>query len=160
MLDKHVFKNIVEYTNLIAFDFIIVNVEGEVLLLKRKNAPAQGFWFIPGGRIYKNERLNTAFDRILLSETGLNRNDCNTITHKGLYDHIYPDNYFNDERFNTHYIIYAMELKIKKNTWIQIDKQHSEFKYQEIKYILDNAAVHQFVKNYFVESPENKFAIW
>lgn len=41
------------------------------LLVKRKNAPAKGEWFLLGGRVLKNEKLEEAALRKLREETGL-----------------------------------------------------------------------------------------
>jgi colanic acid biosynthesis protein WcaH len=37
----------------------------------RGNDPARGTWFVPGGRIRKNEKIADAFERIIRTETGL-----------------------------------------------------------------------------------------
>ncbi len=46
---------------------LICNAEGKLLLLKRHS----GSWDIPGGRIQKNESIETALKREVFEETGL-----------------------------------------------------------------------------------------
>ncbi|MDO6805290.1 NUDIX domain-containing protein, partial [Wenyingzhuangia sp. 1_MG-2023] len=69
-LSPDCFKNIVENTPLISVDFVVRNISGEVLLGQRLNRPAKGFWFVPGGRIIKNETLADAFLRLTKAELG------------------------------------------------------------------------------------------
>jgi colanic acid biosynthesis protein WcaH len=56
MLDFALFKTIVEHTPLISIDLIVYNDESDVLLGKRVNPPAQNYYFVPRGRIYKERR--------------------------------------------------------------------------------------------------------
>ena len=59
------FHTVVRLAPLVFIDFIIRNARGEVLLGLRNNEPAQGFYFVPGGIVLKQERLHEAFARIL-----------------------------------------------------------------------------------------------
>ena len=70
-LDKTQFQQIVAAMPLISIDLIVRNELGQVLLGRRLNRPAQGFWFVPGGRVRKDERLNDAFWRLTEEELGI-----------------------------------------------------------------------------------------
>jgi colanic acid biosynthesis protein WcaH len=48
---------VIRLAPLIAIDLIIRSARDEVLLGLRKNEPAKGCYFVPGGMILKNERL-------------------------------------------------------------------------------------------------------
>ena len=50
---------------------MISNAAGEVLLIRRGQAPRQGQWNIPGGKLEWGERLREALQREILEETGL-----------------------------------------------------------------------------------------
>lgn len=65
------FATVVRSTPLISIDLIVENAQGEYLLGKRTNRPAQGFWFVPGGRVQKDETLADAFARLTQAELGL-----------------------------------------------------------------------------------------
>ena len=54
------FATVVRSTPLISIDLIVENAHGEFLLGKRLNRPAQGYWFVPGGRVQKDEPLRAA----------------------------------------------------------------------------------------------------
>ena len=65
------FATVVRSTPLISIDLIVENAHGEFLLGKRLNRPAQGYWFVPGGRVQKDEPLRAAFERLTDAELGL-----------------------------------------------------------------------------------------
>ena len=52
-------------------DLVIVS-NGKFLLGKRKNSPAKGQWYPPGGRILKGEKIESAAKRKAKEEVGLN----------------------------------------------------------------------------------------
>ena len=156
MLPIEDFKNVVKHTPLCAIDLIVKNGKGEVLLGLRKNAPAKGLWFAPGGRIFKGERLKDALKRISGDELGVE------ITVKdvkllGIYEHIYGENFFGEKGFGTHLVVIACEA-IQRNLLLNPPKdQHESYKFMAINEILSSKDVHQYCKNYFIDSPENLF---
>jgi NUDIX domain len=60
---------VIRLAPLIAIDLIIRNARDDVLLGLRKNEPAKGCYFVPGGMILKNEHLADAFARLAKTET-------------------------------------------------------------------------------------------
>jgi len=159
MLSSDDFKQVIKNTNLIAFDLIIRNKNNEILLAERINSPAKGYYFVPGGRVFKNENLNNALVRILANEVNLKLSDFGSITHKGLYEHIYDDNVFLDTQYNTHYIVYAIELEYLGTGQITLDKQHCKYKFIKTKNLLGSDKVHKFTKNYFLKSATNMLVL-
>lgn len=71
VLRQEDFATVVRSTPLVSLDFIVENSRGEFLLGKRTNRPAQGYWFVPGGRVQKDETLEAAFERLTMAELGL-----------------------------------------------------------------------------------------
>lgn len=71
MLSKDVFLGVVDAAPLVAMDLVVVRGGNEILLGLRNNRPAQGFWFVPGGRIRKNETMQSALARVAHDELGL-----------------------------------------------------------------------------------------
>jgi ADP-ribose pyrophosphatase YjhB (NUDIX family) len=49
----------------------LVRRSGAVLLVKRKRAPLEGYWALPGGHVEAGERVAEAAARELLEETGV-----------------------------------------------------------------------------------------
>jgi len=64
MLDFEDFKNLVKNAPLFAMDLVVLNEQNQILLGQRKNAPAKGFWFVPGGRVFKDQAQAYAIHRI------------------------------------------------------------------------------------------------
>ena len=55
----------------VAVGAVLTDHEGRVLLIQRGQAPNQGKWTLPGGRVEWGESLEEALHRELLAETGL-----------------------------------------------------------------------------------------
>lgn len=149
LLSNDEFKSIIKLTPLIAFDMII-EYDNKILLGKRINEPAKGFYFIPGGRILKNETLALACKRLTQVELGFEINFNKFIFHMNT-EHIYDNNFFNDE-FKTHYVCLCYKYQLNKEEYqkININSQHEETKWMSIKELLGNKYVHQNTKNYFL----------
>ena len=56
-LTKKSFLNIISKTPLCSID-ILINIKNKYLFGLRNNKPALGYYFVPGGRIFKNEDYN------------------------------------------------------------------------------------------------------
>jgi colanic acid biosynthesis protein WcaH len=144
---KHVLE-IIEATPLVSIDLVIRNPSNKVLLGKRNNRPAMGYWFVPGGRIIKNETINQALKRISEVELG---QDLSTKAPSllGAYDHIYEDNFLNVKGINTHYVVLAFVIALQQEIEVKSDEQHTELKWWEIDKLLQDQTVHQNTKVYF-----------
>ena len=108
--------------------------------------------------MYKNELINSAFQRVLKEETGLSAEGFYDLKFIGLFEHFYEDNVYNEKDFNTHYLIYAMKMKLKANHVLDLSQQHSESKFVSEKCICNSSEIHDYTKNYFIENPSNKFS--
>jgi colanic acid biosynthesis protein WcaH len=140
------FLNILDATPLVSIDLVIRSERGRILLGKRVNRPAQGLWFVPGGRIRKNERIAEALDRIAQAELGVLLKTAQLL---GAYDHIYEDNYHGRPGINTHYVVLGFTAKLNEAVNFNGDEQHSELRWWEVKELLASAEVHENTKNYF-----------
>jgi 8-oxo-dGTP diphosphatase len=49
----------------------IIERDGRILLIKRKNKPFKGSWALPGGFVEYSEKVEDALSREILEETGL-----------------------------------------------------------------------------------------
>lgn len=146
-LDSNTFATIVQNTPLISIDLIIRNSDGEVLLGRRLNAPARGFWFIPGGRIYKDETMADAFARILHDETELTRT-INDAAFLGIFEHFYDDSAMNPY-ISTHYIVLAYEITADIDLSILPHAQHGDYRFVSVDQLMNDPHVHTHVKLYF-----------
>lgn len=147
-LDKKTFSNVVANTPLISIDLIVKNKEGQVLLGKRVNKPAQDSWFVPGGRVFKDEKLDDAFSRIVYDELGIKLSRSSAIFY-GLYEHFYDNNVFND-KFSTHYIVLAHVIRLE--VLPKLNNQHSSYKWFDIEELLADENVYKYTKDYFIKT--------
>ncbi|PSW03858.1 GDP-mannose mannosyl hydrolase [Photobacterium lipolyticum] len=147
-IEKETFKTIIQSTPLVSIDLIIQNLSGQVLLGKRLNKPAQGFWFVPGGRICKNESIEDAYTRLVLNELGVQAQFSDARSF-GTFEHFYQDNVF-DEPFSTHYIVLGYELALNMELNVLPKEQHSEYKWFSIEELLASPEVHKYTKQYFI----------
>lgn len=152
-LDKQTFTTVIDSTPLVSIDLVVLDSDGNALLGERLNRPAQGFWFVPGGRIVKNESLADAFKRLTLDELGAEFNivDAQLL---GPYDHFYEDFVFTDSVVNdgvsTHYVAIAYVLKLTKPlASLPLDIQHGDYRWFTINELLTSTQVHKHSKWYF-----------
>jgi colanic acid biosynthesis protein WcaH len=147
-LDNDLFSTVIANTPLVSIDLVVKNNRGQTLLGQRLNRPAKGFWFVPGGRILKDEALATAFKRLSIDELGEEFN-IEQAELLGPYDHFYDDNVFGDE-FTTHYVAIAYVLVIDHElSHLPVDIQHGTYQWFDIDSLADNNEVHINTKNYY-----------
>ncbi len=142
------FTHAVRVTPLVAIDLILRDPDGAVLVGLRNNEPAKDFWFVPGGRIAKDERLAEAFGRILGVETGLSIPFAQARL-LGAYEHFYDTNRFCEPGYGTHYVVLGHELTLASRPAIQLDDQHSAIKWMAVPDLLAAPDVHENTKAYF-----------
>lgn len=147
MISNDKFKLVVENTPLVSIDFIIENSEGNYLLGKRANKPAEGFWFTFGGRIFKDEPIREAIKRLSLKEFNLEATQ-EMLQFHGIYEHFY-DNSFVDDAISTHYVVLVYHLKMISNISLPTD-EHSDYRYFSKDELLEHNDVHAYVKDYFI----------
>jgi len=143
MLAESTFKTIVSCTPLVSVD-LIVKKEDKILLGKRVNRPAQGYFFTIGGRIYKDERLYDGISRVAREELNF------TLEREprfiGVFEHFYDDSIFEDVR--THYVNLGYEIEVQ-NLGNLPKEQHTEYKWFTLDELLSDEKVHPYVKDYF-----------
>jgi len=147
-LTNSVFLKIIANTPIVSFDLIITNRQNHVLLGLRKNRPAQGYWFVPGGRVMKNEPLEEAFLRITKNELGISI-PLAAGKFLGVYQHLYDDNFAGKEGISTHYIVLAIKITLDDAEMGIPFSQHSDWKWWSIDELLANEEVHPNTKAYF-----------
>ena len=144
LLDYEKFRSIVACTPLISIDLVIQNRRGDVLLGVRLNRPAQGAWFVPGGRILKNETMDKAFNRLTLEELGVSveRSEARLL---GVYEHFYSDSVFaaTGEGPDTHYIVLAYQLVWTDSEKLQPPRtQHDSYRWWSLIEMQSSEQVH------------------
>jgi colanic acid biosynthesis protein WcaH len=152
MLPLKKFEVIVELTPLVSIDLVVRAPDRKILLGKRVNRPAQGYWFVPGGRILKDESVKLSFKRLLDIELAVRPEDI-SIRPLGIYQHFYPDN-FSGDKFGTHYVVLAYEINLLNMPCSLPNIQHSDYKWFEEDKILQSDEVHDHTKWYFMKNKQ------
>ena len=143
MLDDQTFETVISSTPLISID-LLVKKDNKILLGQRINKPAQGYLFSIGGRVYKNETIDSAMMRIAKNE--LNIELKLTPRFIGVFEHFYDDSIYQD--VSTHYINLAYEIEIEETLNLP-NEQHNEYQWLTIDELLESKQVHKHVKDYF-----------
>ncbi|EKT59803.1 MULTISPECIES: GDP-mannose mannosyl hydrolase [Providencia] len=152
-LALNTFKTIVASTPLVSIDLVICNSKNQALLGLRNNRPAQGYWFVPGGRICKDETFDIAFQRLTLEELGIDYN-INNAMFIGHYQHLYQDN-FSDDNFSTHYVVLGYLIKEDLGLSKLPLEQHRNYQWWNIDELLNSPKVHDNTKAYFINNHLN-----
>ena len=147
LLPRHQFLEVVARAPLVSIDLIVRDAAGSILLGLRRNAPARGYWFVPGGCIRKNETLDAAFARISRDELGVDAKRA-AARLLGVFEHLYEENAGDQPGFGTHYVVLGHALP-EGMTVTPPPEQHSEYRWLSIEALLDDPLVHEYTKAYF-----------
>ena len=148
-LDEKSFIEVTKNAPLVSIDLLVEDGNGRFLLGKRLNKPAQGFWFVPGGRILKNQTLNEAFSSLVQRELDviLSLDDAKL---RGVYEHFYEDNYFEVAGFVTHYVVVAYDVVLPSGAFDRLPKdQHEVWAFMSPWEIENRSDVHPSSKAFF-----------
>ena len=152
-LDAESFLNVVAATPLVSIDLVIVRGGTEVLLGLRSNRPAQGSWFVPGGRVLKNEHMQHALVRISEVELGLGKmfqNGALQSTLLGVFEHFYADCFAGDANVSTHYVVITQVVHVAADFMLpRHDAQHAALRWWPLADAANSDQVHNHTKDYF-----------
>ncbi len=145
-----IFQKTVQYFPMVAVNIILRNSKGEFLFVKRKNNPAKGLFWTPGGRVLNGERIEEAAHRLLKEETGV-EGELN-FSSSTFFEEIFPTHDFegrnwknySSETKTVHYLATAVLMELKNQGDIQLDSQSEDYKWQ-----IDLPNNHPYLNNYF-----------
>ena len=153
-LSEDVFSTACTALPLVSIDLMVTRPAEQVrelLLGLRKNRPAQGWWFTPGGRIRKGEALASAMRRVAQDEIGLDPEWLGRVQLLGAWDHFYPDSAF-DADISTHYVNlpHTVHLSADEAQTLKLpignDSQHFEWRWMLITEAQNDEQVHAYVR--------------
>ncbi|MGA7507542.1 MAG: GDP-mannose mannosyl hydrolase [Erwinia billingiae] len=149
-LNDRDFATVVRSTPLVSIDFIVENQDGKYLVGYRTNCPAKGFWFVPGGRIRKDETFDEAFIRLTKLELG-KEISLDDGLFNGVWQHFYDDN-FDGQPYTTHYIVLSFQLQVDSSALQLSKEQHSDYLWLTSDELLHREDVHSYTRAYFTSS--------
>lgn len=121
-IDEDLYRKIVEVMPIPCVDLVVKN-NGQFLLCKRINKPAQGEWWPPGGRILKGESSAEAAHRKIKEEIGVSAQNLEFLTIK---DYFFKDSALGPSSHSVN-SIYTAEIASKDS--LLLDQQHSVFQW-------------------------------
>lgn len=107
---------------------IVIHRHNKVILILRKNEPFKGFYWVPGGRVIKKERLEEAALRKASEETGL---EVELIRKIGVYETISEKSPFKSMTTGVHSVNIVFLAKAIEGSEEKIDKNHKSFMWVE-----------------------------
>ncbi|WP_209316453.1 GDP-mannose mannosyl hydrolase [Halomonas salinarum] len=139
-LSDDAFLHVIAHTPLVSLDFVVTNYRDEWLLGQRVNRPAQGSWFVPGGRVRKGETLERATVRLTAGELG----QAIGLEHMhflGVYQHFYSDSML-DPEVPTHYLVLAYQVTLELEVEHLPRQQHTKYRWWSPHVSFDDDTVH------------------
>jgi colanic acid biosynthesis protein WcaH len=134
---------IVEAVPIVSVD-LVIRRENRIALGKRRNNPARGEWFVPGGRLKKGEQLETAVHRVAHEETGLN---IKIMQQLGGYEHHYTVS--DIDGVDKHYIPIGFVVAAPTGA-LATDTQHADLRWFEPPF--ESIDLHPYVRKYLVDA--------
>ena len=145
IIPEQLYKKIIKVMPVPCVDLLITNTQGKVLLVKRKNEPAKGQWWFPGGRVYFGETRQAAAIRKLKEECGLVAED---VTEIGTYDVILD---IPNMKGLSHGITTLFSVDVGENPPLVLDPQNLEAEWRTSKDWLQET-LHFFISRNLTKS--------
>jgi|GEM_PF-602862 len=125
MIPREQYVKLLELLPILCVDIILVNPEGQYLLIKRANEPLKDQWWVIGGRVLKGETLEEAAIRKVREETGL---QVRTVMPVGYYEDVAEMSPFG-ESAPQHSVSVVFSASIDDGQKVILDDQSTEWKY-------------------------------
>ena len=121
-IPEELYSQILQVMPIPCVDLLVVDGFGNVLLLLRKDEPAAGQWWFPGGRVLFGESREEAAKRKLMDECGLVATQFDEIgTHDLFFDIAHG--------VRLHSVTTVFMAKVARESNIQLDSQSLEAKW-------------------------------
>ena len=128
-IPKEKYKEIMEILPILCAD-LIIQKEGKILVGLRKNQPLKNEWWIPGGRVFKNERLEEAAIRKAKEEFNL---DVKIEKELGVYECIEKETEFEDIKTGSHTLSVVFQVSPIGKQNIKMDSSFENYKWIDPK---------------------------
>lgn len=149
MNEREHFVELLRGLPLVSVDLVLVRGGTEILLGLRTNRPAQGSWFVPGGRILKDEPRADALKRVAARELGIGNVAGLKPQLLGVFEHFYPDCFAGDIGVSTHYVVIAHRIDVQPGFDVPgCDNQHAELRWWPIAEAAASTDVHRYTRDY------------
>ncbi len=121
-LSNREYRQIASKFPILCVDGIIV-WKGQYLLVKRKNEPLKGEWWVPGGRVLKGESLEKAFRRKMFEEAGIR---VRAVARIGFYEEVFEKTDIGQSKHTVSVVFVGTPTEEPE---IKLDEQSSEYRW-------------------------------
>jgi ADP-ribose pyrophosphatase YjhB (NUDIX family) len=119
------YKKILLAMPIVCVDLLVLDQAERVLLVKRKNEPAKGQWWVPGGRVHMGETRLAAAVRKLREECGLTADE-QSLAEIATEDLILPDG----QGGISHAVATVYRVEVGKNPKVVLDGQSDGYEWR------------------------------
>jgi ADP-ribose pyrophosphatase YjhB (NUDIX family) len=145
-IDRDIFDEIRKIIPIVCVDLVIPK-NGDILLVKRIEPPAQGQWWTPGGRIFHGETIEKASIRKAKAEVHL---DCRFKKILGVTESIFDNVIVNGKSISIHTVNVVCLMELKDDTQqIQLDNGHTDYLWTAESFMGLHPAVEHIFDLYF-----------
>lgn len=128
IIEEDLYKDIIHALPILCVDLLIKNSEGKYLLHLRDNEPLKNEWWVPGGRVHKEEKIHSAASRKCKEELGFVITNWKIV---GIYEDTYERNSFNTPTiFHGVSVVLTASKDVDENQII-LDEQSSKWAYRK-----------------------------
>ena len=124
-LESTLYQNIHNSLPIVCVDIVLKTVDGNFLLVKRKEEPAKDKWWLIGGRVFKNESLASAARRKVKEESGLDVKIIGKIVES--YELMFKEDPFGHGN-GTHTICTCFSGLVNDLNVLKLNNYHSDYK--------------------------------
>lgn len=122
LIPENLYKEFLIHMPVVCVD-LLVRRGAKYLLVKRRNEPLKGEWWVPGGRVLKGEMALEAATRKLRAETGIEGRFFKFV---GYYEDFYETSAF-DVPCHSISIVYETEVDEQR---IMVDETSEDFRWE------------------------------
>lgn len=116
------YRRVLSTMPIVCVDCLVVDEKREFLLVKRKNEPLKGEYWVPGGRVFKGEQLADAVHRKMREEIGV---DVEIVRNVGFFEEFY-DKTLEGAEGGLHSISIVYLVRLKSHD-IKLDDQSTDW---------------------------------
>ena len=126
LLSAERYAEIVRDVPILCVDLIIVGPFNKFLLVERKNEPMAGQFWIPGGRVMRDEPIQAAAIRLAREEVGL---ELDSIKLHGIYEEVFEKSAANPA--TGIHTLSAVYWCVARHSDVKVDDQSASYRWSE-----------------------------
>jgi colanic acid biosynthesis protein WcaH len=127
MIPEQLYRDILRSLPLLCVDIIVESEGGKYLLVRRSNEPLMGEYWVIGGRVLHQEKVEDAVRRKLKEEAGL---EPQSLEFVGYYQDVFDRNSF-ESGIAYHTLSLVHRVRVDSKSAITLDSQSSDYIWAE-----------------------------